>query len=84
MSYADQAAEYLHEHRIPTDESLQAVLQRWCERQVGYYCRHAQGIDKEKRQLLAEFFVDIPRDGTIDKEDIKFALMKEHSEEKNR
>jgi len=82
MSYADQAAEYLHEHRIPSDDGLEVVLQWGRAKQVEYYRERAEDIAKENRQILADFFAGIPQGKTTLERDIKSALMQVHTEEK--
>jgi len=83
ISYVEPAIDYLNSnnHQM-TDEGLGFVLERGAESQQEYYDFRAGGISRKERQLLADIFAGIPRDGAIDKEDIMSELMQEHSEEK--
>jgi len=83
ISYVEPAIDYLNSnnHQM-TDEGLGFVLERGAESQQEYYDFRADGISRKERQLLADIFAGIPRDGTVDKEDIMSGLMQEHSEEK--
>jgi len=82
ISYAGAAADHLVDiNRMPTEEDLQIVLAQGRVNQIDYYQTRAKGISKKDRQILAQLFIDLPPDGTVDKEDIMFAFKEKYSVE---
>jgi len=39
-----------------------------------------KGIGRKKRQILAKIFANVPLKGTIDKEDLMFAILEKYSQ----
>lgn len=81
ISYADPASKYLavHQHNL-TDDALESVLQSGRDNQVDYYRIRLKGIGRKKRQILAKIFANVPLKGTIDKEDLMFAILEKYSQ----
>jgi len=84
MSYIKGIKAYV-KSRAPlmTDEGLHFVIERGDELRENYYKIRVRDINKEKRQLLARFFADVPFGKTVLEGDIKSAIMKEYSPEES-
>ncbi len=82
ISYMKPAVAFLksHNHRM-TDDGLEFVLARGSEYRTMYYKKRARGIDKKKRQVIAEIFNGVPSGETIEFDDIMSALKEEYSHE---